>query len=195
MAVKSKIVDIFTIWPVLNHWQISDTDVITKFIDNSLVWLFAVLPDNSRQLYHMATTPKKVDNFTTWLFVKHWQFYHSAFFQKKSLTNLWYGCVGKKSLTKVSYGHEPWEKCKNFSWQLYCMAVTIIDKFLVWLCTSKFHWQLYCTASKIIDNLDIQLFAPLTIVLYGCQYQLTIVRDGHEPQSWQNYCKSLTKVL
>ena len=91
----------------------------------------------------------------------------------------------------------PWAmgNCKNFSWQLYCMAVTIIDKFLVWLCTSKFHWQLYCTASKIIDNLDIQLFAPLTIVLYGCQYQLTIVRDGHEPQSWQNYCKSLTKVL
>ena len=73
----------------------------------------------------------------------------------------------------------PWAmgNCKNFSWQLYCMAVTIINKFLIWLCTSKFHWQSYCTASKIIDNLDIQLFAPLTIVLYGCQYQLTIVPD------------------
>ena len=183
MAVKSKIVDIFTIWPVLNHWQISDTDVITKFIDNSLVWLFAVLPDNSRQLYHMATTPKKVDNFTIQLSSRknHWQTYDMAVLEK---------IIDKSLLWPWTMGN-----CKSFSWQLYCMAVTIIDKFLVWLCTSKFHWQLYCTASKIIDNLDIQLFAPLTIVLYGCQYQLTIVRDGHEPQSWQNYCKSLTKVL
>ena len=156
MAVKSKIVDIFTIWPVLNHSQISDTDVITKFIDNSLVWLFAVLPDNSRQLYHMATTPKKVDNFTTWLLVKHWQFYHSAFFQKKSLTNLWYGCVGKKSLTKVSYGQEPWE-----------IAKTLVDNYIVWLWQSLTNFWYGCVPQNFIDNYTVRLQKSLTIFTYS----------------------------
>ena len=156
MPVKSKIVDIFTRWPVLNHWQISDTDVITKFIDNSLVWLFAVLPDNSRQLYHMATTPKKVDNFTTWLLVKHWQFYHSAFFQKKSLTNLWYGCVRKKSLTKVSYGHEPWE-----------IAKTLVDNYIVWLWQSLTNFWYGCVPQNFIDNYTVRLQKSLTIFTYS----------------------------
>ena len=156
MAVKSKIVDIFTIWPVLNHWQISDTDVITKFIDNSLVWLFAVLPDNSRQLYHMATTPKKVGNFTTWLLVKHWQFYHSAFFQKKSLTNLLNGCVRKKSLTKVSYGHEPWE-----------IAKILVDNYIVWLWQSLTNFWYGCVPQNFIDNYTVRLQKSLTIFTYS----------------------------
>ena len=134
MAVKSKIVDIFT----------------------SLVWLFAVLPDNSRQLYHMATTPKKVDNFTTWLLVKHWQFYHSAFFQKKSLTNLWYGCVGKKSLTKVSYGHEPWE-----------IAKTLVDNYIVWLWQSLTNFWYGCVPQNFIDNYTVRLQKSLTILTYS----------------------------
>ena len=88
----------------------------------------------------------------------------------------------------------PIEKFWKWSWQFYYTAVTN-------------HWQLSCMAVSLKISLTTILYSfkdhwqrsrtaltPLTNVLYGCHQPLTNVWCGHEPQSWQNDCKTVDKM-
>ena len=136
---------------------------------------------------------------------KSWQCYHMA--ARKSLTVLpysftidwftdklgvwlWQQKIIDNSLVWLS----PIEYLKKWSWQFYYMAVTN-------------HWQIYYMAVVLQISLTIILcsstnrwqtshtaLTALTNVLYGCHQSLTNVWCGHEPQSWQNYCKTVDKI-